>query len=249
MKSKEGVQTLLVVWQDEKSRSYYHIGTLSYYSGLYEFAYTLKEGKDKLDDALKNGYMIHPAFPDTTKNYRSETLFKAFDRRIPSSDRKDYNEILVDLGLHEWASKMDILRATRGRLASDTYSFEQPLRIENHNNLRSRFFIHGMRHRNLPSEWSLWVKENSALRLVQEPNNESDPYAVVVYTQNGKHLGYIPAFYSNAIFSLIENGLSPIVRVVYVNEKSHPHWWIQVSLECDIPIEQESQTEELFAVI
>lgn len=38
--------------------------------------------------------------------------------------------ILNDLGLNEESSKMEILRATRGRLAADTYSFEQPLRRE-----------------------------------------------------------------------------------------------------------------------
>lgn len=243
------VQTLLVVWQDENSRSYYHIGTLSYYNGLYEFCYTAKEGQKKLGDALKNGYMIHPVFPDITKTYRSEKMFPAFDRRIPFTDRKDYYDILADLGLNEDASKMDILRATRGRLAGDAYSFEQPLRMDHHNNLRSSFYIHGMRHRDLPTEWSSWMKEHRALNLVQEPDNEHDPYAVAIYTKSGKHLGYIPAFYSNAVFSLIENGLSPIIRVVYVNEKSHPHWWVQVEFKCEIPLEQESQTEELFAVI
>lgn len=38
----DNVKTLLVVWQDKNNRSYYHIGTLSYYSGLYEFTYTSK---------------------------------------------------------------------------------------------------------------------------------------------------------------------------------------------------------------
>lgn len=33
-------QTLFVVWQDEDSRLYYHVGTLSYYNGYYEFTYT-----------------------------------------------------------------------------------------------------------------------------------------------------------------------------------------------------------------
>lgn len=243
------VQTLLVVWQDKNSRSYYHIGTLSYYNGLYEFIYTPIDGEKKLGDALKNGYMIHPAFPDTTKTYRSKKLFPAFDRRIPSADREDYYEILTDLGLNNNANKMDILRATRGRLSSDTYSFEQPLRLEENNMLRSSFFIHGMRYQRLPDEWPSWIEVNRSLNLVQEPGNDIDPYAVEVYTNSGKKLGYIPAFYSNAVYSLIENGLSPTTRVVYVNEKSHPHWWIKVDFECEIPLEQESQTAELFAVI
>ncbi len=84
-------------------------------------------GTESWGDALKNGYIIHPAFPKIDKVYQSNILFPAFDRRIPSSDRADYKAILTDLGLDESASKMDILRETRGRSASDTYSFEQPL--------------------------------------------------------------------------------------------------------------------------
>lgn len=123
------VKTLLVVWQDEVSRLYYNIGTLSYYNDCYEFAYTSTEpGERKLGDALKQGYMIHPAFPKTDKIYRSEKLFPAFDRRIPSSDRSDFDAILSDLDLDNDASKMENIQATRGRLANDSYSFEQPLR-------------------------------------------------------------------------------------------------------------------------
>lgn len=125
------VQTLLAVWQDEISRLYYHIGTLSHFDNHYEFVYTSTlAGQRKLGDAIERGYMIHPAFPETDKVYRSKTLFPAFNRRIPSSDRSDFHAILADLVLNESSSKMDILRATRGRLASDTYLFEQPLRVE-----------------------------------------------------------------------------------------------------------------------
>lgn len=243
------VETLLVVWQDEVSRSYYHIGTLSYSNGMYRFLYTSMDGKKELGEALKNGYMIHPAFPDTIKPYYSKKLFSAFDRRIPSPDRKDFHEILKDIGLNETASKMAILRATRGRLASDTYSFEQPLNLDDYNHLRSNFFIHGMRHQELPDDWSTWIKDQDSLELVQEPENEVDPFAVAVHSKNGKRIGYIPTFYSNDIFSLIENGLSPTIQVVYVNEKSHPHWWIQVAFDCEIPVQQHIATEELFAVV
>lgn len=183
------VKTLLVVWQDENSRFYYHVGTLSHYDGHYEFVYTSAQvGQRKLGDAIKSGYMIHPAFLDIDKVYRSKTLFPAFDQRIPSSDRSDFYSILTDLGLNENASKMDILQATRGRLASDTYSFEQPLRLDKNRKLHSSFFIHGMRHQNLSEEWVTWIKESSSLKLVQELTNEYDPNAVAIYTMDGKNL-------------------------------------------------------------
>jgi hypothetical protein len=152
------VKTLLVVWQNKKNRLYYHIGTLSYYNDQYEFVYTYSDkGERKLRDALKNGYMYHPVFPQPDKTYRSKTLFPAFDRRLPSVDRSDFQAILSDLGLNENATKMDLLQQTRGRLASDSYSFEQPLCVEEDRKLYSSFFVHGMRHRNLPEQWYTWL--------------------------------------------------------------------------------------------
>src|SRR5699024_8707506 len=159
-------------------------------------------GNRKLGDALEQGYMVHPAFPQTHKAYRSKKLFTAFDRRIPSSDRHDFEEILKDLGLDEEPSKMEILRATRGRLAADTYSFEQPRRLAKDGKLRSSFFVHGMRHQNLPDDWFTCLTEGNTVKLIQEPTNPHDANAVAVYTQDDKKLGYVPNFYSQAVFSL-----------------------------------------------
>ena len=47
------IHTLLVVWQNKENRSYYHIGTLSYYNDQYEFVYTHSDsGERKLGDAV-----------------------------------------------------------------------------------------------------------------------------------------------------------------------------------------------------
>lgn len=244
------VHTLLVVWQDTNSRLYYHVGTLSYYNDHYEFIYTnYGAGQRKLKDALENGYMLHPAFPDATKVYKSNVLFPAFDRRLPSPDRSDFKAIMSDLGLNESSTKMDFLQQTRGRLANDTYSFEQPLRRENNGKLYSSFFVHGMRHRNLPDEWPTWIAHNEQVKLVQEATNPQDPHAVGVFTQGGKHLGYVPGFYSKAIFSLLENNAEPTVRVIYINEKSTPHWWLKVNFECEVPSIQDTASTEVLSVM
>ncbi|MEW9053729.1 MAG: HIRAN domain-containing protein [Neobacillus sp.] len=242
------VHTLLVVWQNKQSRLFYHIGTLSHYNNHYEFSYT-GIGQRKLIDALDNDYMLHPAFPIVDKVYRSSYLFPAFDRRLPSIDRSDFKAILADLGLDENSSKMDLLQQTRGRLASDTYSFEQPLRIEADGKLHSSFFVHGMRHRDLPTGWSSWIAVNSPVKLSKEPTNPADPHAVGVYTLGGIHLGYVPAFYSKAIFSLLEKEAKPFVRVSYINEKSTPHWWLKVDFECVIPLIQSTTVDELSPVM
>lgn len=244
------VHTLLVVWQDYKSRLYYHVGTLSHYDGHYEFRYTNCGSEHrKLKEALDNGYMPHPAFPDIGKVYKSKVLFPAFDRRLPSPDRSDFKAIMRDLGLNESSTKMDFLQQTRGRLTNDTYSFEQPLRREKDGYLYSSFFVHGMRHRNLPADWPTWLEINGTLDLRQEPTNPGDPHAVGVYTKGGKHLGYVPGFYSKAVYALLEQGADPIVRVTYINEKSTPHWWLKVDFECMIPVDDKIESTEILSVM
>lgn len=228
------VESLWLVWQHSKNRSYYHIGTLSYFNNHYEFSYT-KDGSWKLRDALDHGYMLHPAFPDDQKVYSSKNLFAAFDRRLPSQDRSDFKDILNDLGLDKLSTKMELLEETRGRLVNDMYSFERPLRVENDGKIHTSFFIHGMRYQNLSPEWPNWLPRHQIVKLTPEPENEFDPYAVAIYTQGGKKLGYVPGFYSMGIYSLIENGANPAVHVTYVNEKSTPNWWVKVVFASEIP--------------
>ncbi|WP_243292016.1 HIRAN domain-containing protein [Bacillus sp. FJAT-47783] len=240
------VHTLLVVWQDLESRLYYHVGTLSFKDGIYEFSYTNYEnGHRTIIEAIEKGYILHPAFPEITKTYQSKKLFPAFDRRLPSPNRSDYEAILSDLGLNENCSKMELLQQTRGRLANDTYSFEQPLRLESNGKLYTSFFVHGMRHRNLPIEWPNWLTLNQPLKLVQEPTNPVDQNAVGIYTDNGKQLGYVPGFYSKAIFSLLEYGAKPQVIVNYINEKSTPNWWLKVDFECGLPSFESKDSREV----
>ncbi len=117
--------------------------------------------------------------------------------------------------------------------------------IHLNNRLHSSFFIHGMRYQNLPDQWSSWIAKESLLKLISEPTNEHDPNAVAIYTYGGKKLGYVPNFYSKEIYALLENGANPVVRVVYLNDKSTPHWWVKVHFECDIPLKQNIHSDEL----
>ena len=51
-----------------------------------------------------------------------------------------YRSILKEFGLPKLADRMDVLRETRGTLAGDTYSFEEPLRL-NGNKQSTNFYI------------------------------------------------------------------------------------------------------------
>ena len=50
------------------------------------------------------------------------------------------------------------------------------------------------------------LSENQELRLVREPNNPHDRFAVAVYTTSGEHVGYIPAANNGSLAYKLDRG-------------------------------------------
>lgn len=237
----EEIKSLLVLWQNKKNNLYYHIGTLYYNGNQYTFEYTHHEGGHrKVGEAMRNGYRLLPAFPHLETVYTSDTLFAAFDRRIPSSDRVDFKEILQNLGLPAQADRMDILLETRGMLAGDSYSFQQPIRLSENRHLTTSFYINGMRHQQLPSNWSLLIQKAKNLKFIADNENSNDPYAVRIETGKGMMLGFVPAVYAPAIKSLLDHNLEFKISINDIRPDSAPQWWVSLSIEADL---QESQVD------
>ncbi|QGG48855.1 HIRAN domain-containing protein [Heliorestis convoluta] len=239
-------EVLWLAWQNPRSRQYYHVGTLTLKNDQYTFTYTWYEKAEnrKLEHALQDGYSLHPSFPDRQRLYISHKLFPAFDRRLPSIDRLDFDSILSDLGLTNNCSKMDLLRRTRGRIANDTYSFEEPIFIDDNGNTLITCFVHGMRHQKLPSDWQKYLSINDSVHLMQEPENPSDPNAIAIYTHSGLCLGYVPAFYTEALNSLLNQGAKIRACIEYVNEKATAHWWVKIKcISTPFSIEENANKE------
>src|SRR5690625_2576584 len=162
-------KSLLVVWRDEGTCLYFHVGTLTYNGRIYTFEYTHHSQADrKVKDAIDHGYTLHPAFPQLTKKYESEKLFSAFARRIPSKSRIDYQQVLKNLSLPKDADQMDILRATRGMIGNNPYFFDEPLRLIDGNILSNHFYISGMRYRGISENWYTSVQKGD--ELILEPH-------------------------------------------------------------------------------
>lgn len=231
-------KSLLVVWKDFKTNLYYHVGTLNYDGEKYMFVYTIQSSSHrKVREAIRNGYRPHPAFPDLHKEYVSNKLFLAFDRRIPSKDRMDYDEILESLGLPKDADRMDILRETRGMISGDPYSFEEPLRLYDNQLLESNFYINGMRHQNLGTDWFQKIKSGDLLYAVPEKDNDVDPYAVRIETSSGLRLCYIPGIYAQAVSALIENDIPIKLTVQNIQPNKAPQWWVHVHLKSQLNLQ------------
>lgn len=229
------IKSLLLVWQNPETRLFYHIGTLNYSGAEYSFSYTHRsESNRNIMEALRNGYKLHPVFPELKKTYTAESLFPAFNRRIPDISRIGYQKILEEFSLPLDADRMDILRETRGGLAGDPYTFEEPLILKG-NHLRSNFYINGMRHvENLPDNWKEYVHIGDQLVIEPDKANKFDPFAVKIKTQNGLELGYIPGIYAQAVHALLDRSVNLTLTVNQLHLNFSPQWWVRAELSAII---------------
>lgn len=219
---------LWMIWQNTETRQRYHIGRLQHEDGVFTFSYEKKGYRRKLAEAMDNGYRPHLAFPDTKKTYTSRTLFGPFARRLPDSRRPDHFSILQELGLSLDSTKMDVLRATGGVLATDSYEFVSPILVEN-NLFDLEFFVAGWRHYN-GEQMIDQLNLDDSIEFSLDPDNKYDDKAVVVMSVNGEKLGYIPAFYSGWMFEIIKKECKYHAKVDAVHPRAVPHRKVSISI-------------------
>lgn len=225
-------KSLLLIWQDEESRLYFHVGTLNYNGSLYQFEYTHQIKADRrVHDAINYGYTLHPAFTNLTKKYESKKLFPAFARRIPSPNRVDYGDVLKALSLPKDADEMDLLRTTRGMMGKNPYSFYEPLRLIDGNVLMNNFYINGMRHSELANHWYETIEIGEELYLERDLKNPKDPNAVKVLTSDQMQLGYVPGVFAKAVSALLERKVTMSVVVEDMKPTFSPQWWVHVNFK------------------
>lgn len=219
---------LWLIWQNAETRQRYHVGRLLQQDGVYKFTYETSGSRRKLADALDNGYRPHLAFPDTNKVYTSNKLFGPFARRLPDIRRPDYQTILQDLGLPRDCTEMDVLRATGGILATDTYEFVSPIFIED-NHFDFDFFVAGWRYYDGESVIDQ-LRSGDFVDFSLDPENPEDHKAVLVMSVNGERLGYIPAFYSVWMFEIIQKKCTFQTRIESIHPHAVPHRKVNISI-------------------
>lgn len=123
---------------------------------------------------------------------------------------------------------MDLLRATGGRLATDSYEFVTPTYVYG-NHFDFDFYIAGWRY--YEGEQILkQLKIGEKVQFQLEPENEQDPKAVIVLTSQGRKLGYIPAFYSEFMFQLMENDGDYEAKIHSIHFKALPQLKVNISV-------------------
>ncbi len=216
---------LYVIWKDPRSRRNYIIGKLSKSKG-YKFEYCNEYKK-----AQEVGWELLDAFPED-KLYESDELFAGFAGRLPDPKRKGIEGILQKYGLDEYDG-YELLRKSTGRQPMDTYEFIDPIFPEDETVERD-FYLMGIRHHaecrgkmcsNIPI-----LNEGDELSLVQESENETDPFAVRVTTMDGDMLGYIPRYYSESVSRRLSDKMNYSCIVLEKTEESECETCIKVRL-------------------
>ena len=158
------------------------------------------------------------AFPDVNKLYDSPEIFSFFAHRLPDERRSDYREALAPSQSVPGTHPFELLRNTRGRLATDQLSLEQAA-LETEDGMRVECNVAGWRFFEgdaILSELAPGV----AVRLEREKSNRYDSNAVMVLSQSGCKLGYVPAFHSELVAEALSTGRG--VRAAIVEMKPPP---------------------------
>ncbi|MFD1362312.1 HIRAN domain-containing protein [Lentibacillus salinarum] len=226
---------LWLIWQNTETRQRYHIGNLSSLDGEFTFAYELSGKRRTLLEAMKNGYRPHLAFRDIHKVYKSNRLFDAFARRLPDKRRPDFKELLQSYGLSNNYTEMDLLRATGGRLATDPYEFVAPIyRYDNHFDFD--FYVAGWRYYEGENALNALKVGDDVTFELDEMNPKDKKAVVVLTTQSGYKLGYVPAFYSGFMHDVMKNNGTYSAKVESVHPDAKPQQKVNISVvgESDI---------------
>ncbi|MHB1682059.1 MAG: HIRAN domain-containing protein [Bacilli bacterium] len=218
---------LWLIWQNPMSRQRYHVGNLAHDERGYHFSYE-SLGPRTLSDALADGYRLHLAFPDRHKTYRSRELFAAFSRRLPAAKRPDFPEILKRIGLSKDHTLMDLLKATGGRLATDTYEFVPPI-ILHDGRLNIEFTVAGWRYYEGETVREQ-LQPQAHLHLECEPSNLLDQNAVLVLSESSAKLGYVPAYFSWSVVELLRADNDVLVSVLQFDPMADPDNPLRVCL-------------------
>ena len=207
------MKQLWLVWRQPETRIRYKVGLLKF-DKKYTFFYINPE----LDDAISNGFTYFPGFENLNKMYESDYLFPNIETRLPNPKRPDYLNILNTYNLDSHSSQFDILKATRGRLVTDSYEF-----VPVFDSKKIEFDIAGTRYSTDIKECSKFIRINDLLSLELDSNNEFDHYAIKIFLiHNGKkyQLGYVPRYYSKELTELLNSKIPYSAMVESLNFES-----------------------------
>jgi len=215
MSIKDGRDYLVLIWKEPKSRRRYPVGELSQ-NGQFEFRYN-----NEVQKAIEDGFELLIAFPEIDKLYKSDKLFPVFSSRLPDPKRKGIEVILAKYGLAKYDA-YTLLKRSGARLPIDNLEFIDPIFDFESGRIVRQFFLAGSRYylgcEGADCKKSNDVKLHEELRLIVEPENKQDEYAIKITNMAGALFGYLPRYYAQGVSQLIGNETVITCKVIEVTK-------------------------------
>ena len=196
------MNALFVAWRPEKESSGWRpVGRLVHEGGLYRFCYT--------KGAKQEGFRPFPGMDNLEQVYESEKLFPLFTNRLLPESRPEYDTYLRWSGFDpdNPPDPIVVLGVTEGIRQTDAIEVFPCPAPDAEGCYLNKFFLHGIR----------WVEPaavkrteslqpGDSLKLMLDIQNESDPNAVAVRTENpSTMIGYVPRYLAREVWTLVQN--------------------------------------------
>jgi hypothetical protein len=187
------------------------------------------------DAASVEGFRGLLGFPDLSQVYTSDRLFPLFSQRIMNSERPDYGRFLESPDLESTSQPWEVLARSEGRREGDSILVFPEPNVKSDGTSHAEVLVHGIRHRQQSDprvdQCLNALTTGDVLVLVNEPDNPTNPHAVLVADSGHVPLGYIPDLLLGYIADLRING-EPHISVARVNPPdTPPHLRLLINIE------------------
>lgn len=210
---------LLLIWKGPLSKKNYFVASLEKVPAGYIFYYN----KNGVDNASNEGFSPFVGLSEIDMKYESSKLFSIFERRIPHKQRLQFIKILQDKKIKQSDDpSWDYLRITKGRLATDSLIFLEPIFLNKNN-----FAV-------LTCEIAGWTftKKNNRILLPNDHltprkalNNPHDKYAIELLDPNNNNqlTGYVPHPYNLFFYKILSMNYAKVhAFVISSNGENRP---------------------------
>jgi hypothetical protein len=194
------MNALFVAWRPAVAQEGWRpVGRLEHDLGLYRFYYTA--------GARKPGFRPFAQMSDLQQVYESEELFPVFANRLLSKSRPEYEDYLRWGGFDATnpPAPIVILGVTEGIRQTDAIEVFPCPQPDSEGCYFNRFFLHGLRWVSAAAHDRIArLQSGDCLKLMLDPQNDHDPDAVAVRTEDDRMLiGYVPRYLANDVWQLV----------------------------------------------
>lgn len=213
------METIFLTWRSQKNQKWYPIGLLNN-GDMFRFRYT----QGVLEANKECGFRPFECFPSFTDTYYSKNLFPLFENRLPSKNRNDYETYLEYLNLDgNMDDPITILGRSGGQRQTDYCELFTPPQPDNDGKFHSHFFARGLSHfAESTVERINQLREKESLELMHDFQNDYDPNAFLIRTEDQINLGFVPRYLGRDLINIKNFQEEISLSVERVNKEPAP---------------------------